>query len=157
MTTSRCLTPLFGLAVAASLAGCGGVSYPATVPVEGTVLYKGAPVEGANVSFNTEKAPRSGYAVTDAEGKFHISTFGSRDGAIPGEHVVTVSKAGEQPTATDNSQPPKPEDMMKMYQANKDKKVENKLPVKYSKLETSPLKVTVAEGVPNNFNLELTD
>jgi len=140
-----------------STLGCGGSNTPETAPVEGTVLYKGQPVEGANVSFFTEGAPRAGYAVTDGSGKFVISTFGARDGAIVGDHVVTVSKAGEQAPAVSSTQPPKPEEMMKSYLQNYKQKPENKLPAKYASKEQSPLKFTVVKDVPNNFTIELTD
>lgn len=140
-----------------SAVGCGGSGAPATVPVEGLVTYKGQPVEGANVSFFTDGAPRAGYAITDGSGKFVLSTFGIKDGAVPGEHVVTVSKAGEQAPPVNSSQPPKPEDMMKTYIANRDKKPDNKLPAKYASKDTSPLKFTVTKDAPNNFPIELTD
>lgn len=153
----RRIVLLSGLIAASMASGCGKGDTPEVAPVEGTVLYKGQPVEGANVSFHSEGAPRAGYAVTDAEGKFVVSTFGSRDGAVPGDHVVTVSKAGEQAPAAATNQPPKPEELTKMYQQNFKTKAENKLPTKYSSRDTSPLKFTVTKDAPNNFNLELTD
>jgi len=160
-TTNRRTANLVAAALTTVLAvGCGDEKYPATAPAEGTILYKGKPVEGANVSFWTEGAPRAAYGVSDDKGHFVLSTFGSRDGAIPGDHIATVSKPGEQPkSATTSSQPPKPEDMTKMMQeyAKAKPKSDNKLPAKYADQKTSPLKFTVTKDAPNNFNLELTD
>lgn len=157
MTTRSGLTQFCALAVALALCGCGGAEYPDTVPVEGTVLYKGKPVEGANVSFDTTGAPRAAYGVTDSEGKFVLSTFGTRDGAIPGKHKVTVSKPGQQSGATDTTQPPKPEDLMKSYQETRKNKPQNDLPAKYADPNKSPLAFEVVKDAPNNFTIELTD
>lgn len=157
MTTHRRLAPVYGLALTFALAGCGGVEYPDTVPVEGTVRYKGQPVEGANVSFHTDGAPRAAYAVTDSEGKFVLSTFGDRDGAIPGKHKVTVSKPGQQAASAAPLEPPKPEDLMKSYQQTHKNKTGNDLPAKYASPTTSPLEREVVKDAPNNFPLDLTD
>jgi hypothetical protein len=160
-TTTRRVAALAAALTTLLAAGCGGVDYPETVPVEGTVLYKGKPVEGANVSFFTNGAPRAAYGVTDDQGHFALSTFGSRDGAIPGEHIAIVSKPGETPapSGTPSNQPPKPEDITRrMQEAYKTKaKPDNKLPAKYADQKTSPLKYTVTKDAPNNFSLELTD
>ncbi|MBA3314862.1 MAG: carboxypeptidase-like regulatory domain-containing protein [Planctomycetota bacterium] len=145
---------------AITLAGCGGADYPETVPVEGTVFFDGKPVSGVNVSFFTDGAPRAAYGVTDSEGHFVLSTFGSRDGAIPGVHIATVSKPGEQaPQTPASNQPPKPEDLAKTYVQtmiiDKEKST-NVLPANYASKDTSPLKYTVVEDAPNNFAIELS-
>jgi hypothetical protein len=85
------------LVLAGSIAGCSGD--PAVVKVTGVVTYEGKPLAGANVSFvpTEERGGRrpTAVAVTDAQGRFALKTnFGSatRDGAVPGEHIVTISK-----------------------------------------------------------------
>jgi hypothetical protein len=75
--------------------GCGGD--PAVVPVTGTVTFQGKPLAGADVAFLPVEGGRRpiAVAVTDTEGKFALRTnFGevSRDGAVQGEHRVTISK-----------------------------------------------------------------
>ncbi|MGK0190238.1 MAG: hypothetical protein ACI9R3_006061 [Verrucomicrobiales bacterium] len=141
--------------------GCGqGESSPTTVAVKGTVLYKGDPVAGANVNFYTEGAPRAAYGVTNDKGEFELTTFSPKDGAVAGDHVSTVSKAGEtanQPSAS--AEPPSPESLAGDYRetAEKANEAENKLPAKYASQDTSPLKFTVTEAGPNEFILELTD
>mgnify|MGYP003957473299 FL=1 len=151
---------LFSAFILMSL-GCGqGVAPPTTAAVKGTVLYKGNPVVGANVNFYNEGAPRAAYAVTNDKGEFELSTFGTKDGAVAGDHVATVSKADEaanQPAAS--GQPPSPESLAGNYQETSEKagEGENKLPAKYASQGTSPLKFTVTEAGPNEFLLELTD
>ena len=100
---------VLGLALT-SLVGCGGVAdRPQVYPVSGTVMYKGEPLEGANVSFHNDEAPRAAAGVTDAEGKFQLSMFGANDGSLAGQHVVTVTKYEAGAAASDG---PSEEEMM---------------------------------------------
>lgn len=92
MTTSRAFIVL--APVAAALAGCGGgISVPRTAPVAGTVLLKGRPVAGVLVTFHPRfdigavKFTPNG--LTDASGRFTLSTAAPGDGAPPGEYAVT--------------------------------------------------------------------
>jgi len=79
--------------------GCGS-SGPEVIHVTGTVLYEGKPLEDATVVFSPkwEKAGAIplALATTDAEGRFRLRTkWGSTNalnGAVPGEHRVTISK-----------------------------------------------------------------
>ena len=86
-----------GVALGAVLAaGCGG---PPMAPVSGEVTSNGKPVANAAVTFSpvavTEGAlnapgkPSTGY--TDADGKFVLSAYKPYDGALIGQHRVTVS------------------------------------------------------------------
>ena len=100
---------LLGLAHV-SLVGCGGVDdRPRVYPVSGTIMYKGDPVEGANVSFFTDAAPRAATGVTKADGTFQLSMFGANDGAMAGAHTVTVTKMEPGAPAASG---PSPEEMM---------------------------------------------
>ncbi len=78
------------------LAGCGGglEKFP-TAPVTGTVLCNGSPVEMAIVYFEPLRegdspGGKQGYALTDSNGRFTISTYGKEDGAVIGKHRVRV-------------------------------------------------------------------
>jgi hypothetical protein len=63
------------------------------VPVEGVVYYDGQPLADATVSFNPDNpAIRSASGRTNAEGKFTLTTLNAKDGAMPGEYKVTISK-----------------------------------------------------------------
>jgi hypothetical protein len=74
--------------------GCSsGPSRPPTYPVSGTVTWKGTPLADARVVF----VPAGGgmeaaSGVTDADGKYQLTTFVAGDGAQPGEYRVKVSK-----------------------------------------------------------------
>ena len=151
------------IAFAALLSGCGGSDAPSVAPVTGVVTYQGKPVAGATVNFIKEGAPRSGVGITNAEGRFQISTFANNDGAIIGDHVVTVVKKAvtadlAQPTATGAT----PEDMMKRMRAEAEKPAEkvktDELPVKYANPTVSGLKAIVSpEASKNDFRFELVD
>src|SRR5207247_2208803 len=78
--------------------GCGPGRPPGARPtkkVTVTVLYKGAPVEGAVVTFvnddGGEPAPANGK--TDAQGKAKLKTYIEGDGAVLGKHKVMINKS----------------------------------------------------------------
>ncbi len=78
--------------VGMTLVGCGGSGLP-TVPVTGQVLVDGQPMEGVSVVFNpVDAGGRAASGVTDAEGKFTLTTEVNGDGALPGSYKVAVSK-----------------------------------------------------------------
>ena len=73
--------------------GCSGSgNFPKTVPVSGTVTYKGSPVPGMMITFldanRTDSRPASG--ITDESGHYRLTTFQNNDGAIPGEKKVYI-------------------------------------------------------------------
>ncbi|MBQ16809.1 MAG: hypothetical protein CMJ65_06750 [Planctomycetaceae bacterium] len=160
-----------GLLVAVMLAGCGGPDPSAECnAVSLTVTYKGKPVEGAQVAFNsTANGGRPAQGTTDAAGKAVLGTFSTDDGAMPGKYKVTVSKAGD---GGDGTSDPSlvtgalaatggSGDMTKAYssQVKTDgsvKEAETSLPKKYATTQTSTLEFTVG-APPNDFTVELKD
>jgi hypothetical protein len=86
------LAVVLGLA----LAGCGGVSFP-SAPVSGKVTLDGNPTADIQVLFQPtgvgEGNPGPGsQGITDAQGRFTLQTVdGSRAGAVPGTHRVTLT------------------------------------------------------------------
>lgn len=76
-------------------------------PVRGQVLVNDQPAELMAVTFhNTDPAAPGNaarpVAVTDPDGKFSLSTNADKDGAIPGEYIVTFFWASENgPSAYD--------------------------------------------------------
>lgn len=115
--------------------GCGGSGSPPTGRVTGVVTFRGQPVEGAQVTFFAQQG-RPGSGVTDAKGRFVLSTFGSHDGALPGEHVVVISK--------------KQSDPRNLYAPGRDL-----LPTHYGDRARSPLKVMVTADKTNEFTFDL--
>jgi hypothetical protein len=84
----------FSLIVLASLliSGCANSDRPKLAKVSGTVTLDKMPVEGAAVMFMPVGGGRPAQGLTDAQGKFTLTTFEDGDGAIIGEHKVTVTK-----------------------------------------------------------------
>jgi Carboxypeptidase regulatory-like domain len=145
----------FKLVVAAmlvSLSGCGEHGGIRTVPVGGTVTYKGAPVEGATVSFIPDGPERPATAISAANGKYDLATLDS-EGAMAGKYTVLVRKMN---VASSTLEPVSMEDALKLNSrpvaAPKDL-----LPAKYGDVGRSPLKYEVKAGSKNVFDLQLTD
>ncbi|MDA1039553.1 MAG: carboxypeptidase-like regulatory domain-containing protein [Planctomycetota bacterium] len=93
MKKSSCRDGFAGWLVAAVIllpAGCGRPGAAPTAPVGGTLSAAGTPIAGVNVTF-TPADGRSATGITDAEGRFTLSTFATGDGAVPGRHRVTLS------------------------------------------------------------------
>ncbi|HUY34565.1 MAG TPA: carboxypeptidase-like regulatory domain-containing protein [Pirellulales bacterium] len=89
------------------LLGCSPGPKIKTVPVSGTVKYKGQPVVGAIVTFlKTADGGRNAGGLTDSEGKFTLETqiggAKSQNGAVEGSYTVTVATAAtpERPFGT---------------------------------------------------------
>ncbi len=78
----------------AAIAGCDhGPVTPPTAPVHGRVTFQGKPVEGAQVAFYCQKpGARPAVGKTDVDGVYRLSTFTTNDGAMIGQHGVTISK-----------------------------------------------------------------
>jgi hypothetical protein len=126
---------LFGAVLAGTLAGCGQSE---TVPVTGTVLLDGQPAANAEVLFAPTKG-RLASGSTDASGRFTLSTSRPNDGAVPGEHKVTVVEyypPGKPPPMTATGAP-------------------SRFPANYADTSLTPLKVTVERGAKNDFTLEV--
>ena len=107
------------------------------VPVKGQVLFDGKPTPHALVVLHPLKGagpdsvrPRGHVG---ADGSFQLTTHSPQDGAPPGEYAVTVEWWLTQ--ATKNS----PE--------GSDLPPANRLPARYSRVETSGLRATITEGV----------
>ena len=74
------------------LTGCSSSSRPPTYPVTGTVTWQGKPLAGAAITFVPTGEGEAASAITDAEGKYALTTWEAGDGARPGEYRVKVSK-----------------------------------------------------------------
>lgn len=84
------LLALLGLCVCL---GCGSEpGLEGLVEVTGLITYQGSPIEGATVAFVPESEGRAASGLTDADGKFKLTTLKPGDGARPGRYKVTVSK-----------------------------------------------------------------
>ena len=77
--------------------GCGsGVEKFQVARTEGVVLCNDEPVANAQVYFEplvtgkSAKVGKQGFAFSDADGTFKLSTYGNNDGAVVGKHRVRV-------------------------------------------------------------------
>lgn len=157
-----------GLCAAAivMLTGCGGGELELdTVPVTGTVTQSGQPVEGARVTFSPEGTGHAAAGVTDASGKFTLTSVTTGDGAVPGQYQVTITKYE---TETDAIAPGETdmdaiyaaaeeagEDISGMGGRNEPEGPKNLLPTKYESPATSGLTAAVSADGQNDFSFDL--
>ena len=119
------------------VAGC---TQSETVPVTGTVRLHGKPADKAEVMFNPKQG-RLATGVTDAEGRFTLSTATAGDGAMPGEYVITLAEyyPPEKPPALPPGGGLLP----------------SRFPSKYADPSQSPLTATVERGKENDFQFDV--
>lgn len=160
MTRSKVLA---AAVLAAFVAGCGGsddVVREKTVPVTGTVTYKGAPVADASVGFVPNSPPgptpvgRGAFGRTDAKGEFTLMTFVADDGAVPGDYKVTVTKIDAPPSTGAEEGT---DDYVDPEQGGKPPETKHLLPAKYADPRQTDLVATVQDGKPLTVSLDLVD
>ena len=132
--------------VLAVVFGCTEGKTPPTVKVTGTVTYNGEPVEGASVAFFPETG-RGASGLTDSQGRFTLSTFGTNDGAVLGMHKVAITSGG-------GDEPP-PMPGMPGYEESQQGKAP--FPAKYGDPKTSGFSAKVEQGGANDFPFDMTD
>ena len=81
----------------ALLIGCSGDSnenpnWPKRFPVRGSVTYKGKAIEGAEVTFKNFEKKATAIGKTDSGGRFELSTYTDKDGAVSGAQAVTIRR-----------------------------------------------------------------
>ncbi len=118
---------------------------PPTFRVTGRVEMQGQPVDGAKVVFLTA-APVNGkdysaFGYTNARGAFMLQTFRDGDGAVAGEHYVTIEKITY-------SDPPAPRNEGDAVSPPKET---SHLPDRYRSPKTSGLNAAVDAGGRNRF------
>ncbi len=142
----RSLLGLIGLYL---LVGCNSASITGTVPAGGKVTYKGAPVEGAIVTFVPEEAGRTATATTAVGGVFSLTTVDST-GAMPGKYKVTVDKVDYGAGGSSS-----------MEAASTGNAAEGKakraLPAIYAAAGSTPLVIEVPSGGKKDIDLALVD
>jgi hypothetical protein len=135
----------FAAVVAAVAIGCGSEdgNLPRTVPVSGLVTLDGVPVDGAQVIFVPDASGTGAYGSTDSAGKFALRISEKKDGAIPGNYKVQVSKTIEKklPGTLDGG------DAVSF---------EYGLPAKYTGHMTSGLTAQIPDSGTDAIKLELT-
>lgn len=78
------------LLLCAFVLGCGGSDGPELGYVTGTLKVNGEAIEGATITFSPQEGRHSvGY--TDDSGYYKLQYTSDRNGALPGEHTVTIT------------------------------------------------------------------
>lgn len=103
-------------------------------------------MKGASVTFIPQEGGRSANGLTDDEGRFVLTTYEPGDGAVPGEHNVTI-------TPGDNEDVPEviPDDYD--YAAAAESPLS--ISPEYADPAQSGLKASVSSGEQNEFRFEL--
>jgi hypothetical protein len=129
--------------------GCGGSKKP--VKVEGIVKVDGKPTADVLVLFiSQEKGGHDANGTTDENGVFHLTSFNTNDGALPGSYKVVVTKTKGGSDIVTKANPKDPDAMRKammegMVNRTQDRNAAPKteLPEIYSKAETTTLKYQI--------------
>jgi hypothetical protein len=137
--------------------GCGpsGGPRPPMGKVHGKVSYKGAPLPRGTISFSPvsgEKGSKTGIGAIGeihSDGTFELTTFDTGDGAVLGQHAVTISIQSEGGSQMKNM-PSDPVESVKIARE------QNLIPPIYTDPSKTPLKYTVESG-DNNFDIVLKD
>ena len=133
--------------------GCQGGGLPGLVPCHGVVTLDGNPIEGATVMLipgNSDATLRNAIGVTDAAGKFRMTTLKENDGVMPGTYTVTVTKqekSGEVIVL--------PEIDSETGERITFEPSVNRLPAVYENQMKSPLEITVPKGGVKTAAFEL--
>jgi hypothetical protein len=135
----------FLLLLAAALMGCSTPTYE-LAPVEGQVTLDGEPITDAKVMFapvaknGSQKSGKPAFGMLQQGGEFTLSTYKPDDGAVVGEHWVTVIRVEARRSPDRRSDDAKP----KANQA-----------VTWDRV-TYPQLVTVAANAENDVTIALT-
>jgi len=135
--------------VALFCAGCfrSGPDLPKTIPVSGTVSYRGDLLKQGTIQFEpteslSETVLRPATGIIDKHGRYPASTFRNGDGVMPGNYRVTIkSYVGEVTLDTPEAE------------------IVWAIPKRYGQAETSGLDVSIPEKGTRKLVLdfELTD
>lgn len=137
---------LFVLLALAVSAGCQ--RGPRIVPVSGVITLDGQPVEGAAVMYLLKPGGRVATGVTDAQGRYTLTTHPSGDGAYEGLHDVTVSLYRDESSPGTNT----PEGAVS---GSSLVKIVWIVPEKYSKPGESGLTTSVKYGQKSIYDFDL--
>ena len=137
-----------GLLFVASLVGCGGDPYGPTGRITGKLTMDGKVMPaGHAVSFMQMEKGFLAYGMTDAEGKFTVSSW--NNGKIPiGSYSVMIAPPGGESIDANASA----EERFEQGQAKG--KSTTTFPSRYRETTTSGLKYDIAEG-DNHFDIDL--
>jgi len=145
---SNAVLPALLLAALLPAAGLGcGSGRPPTARVEGEVTVAGRPLPTGRIIFYPAEG-RSATGAIEPDGGFRLTTYDPGDGALLGEHVVTVTAMQVTGTA------PRSFEEELRGQGMETGEARWLIDPKYGRRETSPLRATVERG-GNRFRFDL--
>jgi hypothetical protein len=106
-----------------------------TAAVHGKVTLDGAPVKKGTVMF-VPSLGRAGHGVIAPDGTFDVTTYSDGDGAVIGEHKISVFVPYDE-------------------NASSEEMAKNRLPIKYATTASSGLTCNVKSGQVNEVHLDL--
>jgi len=116
---------------------------PETARVTGRVTLQGKAVPSGRIVFYPEKG-RPAMGTIEADGQYRLTTFAPNDGAILGQHRVTIeAKRLINPNAPKSAE----EEFRGGLGPNTPVEIKWLVPEKYAQQETSPLAVEVKRGI----------
>ncbi|MEN1680543.1 MAG: hypothetical protein AAGJ46_13215 [Planctomycetota bacterium] len=124
--------------------------------MSGTISANGKPLVEAGVTFTPVGGGRPAWATTDEQGRFELTTFSDRDGALVGGHIVTVAERDtDVPQVPKNADPDAASLFAEMPTSSRPKPHRGAISQDYASRSTSDLRYTVEPGVSNtaDFNL----
>jgi hypothetical protein len=134
--------------------GCGGAAgRPPLARVSGTVTHNGKPVTSGSVVFtpvsdSQSSAARIATGQIESDGSYTLTTFDTGDGAVLGQHIVTVESRGTGEDIKKLNVKPGGTIAYKLPKTT--------IPDRYNKPDRTPLKHTVEAG-SNKINIDLKD
>jgi hypothetical protein len=134
--------------------GCAGnAERPPLGRVSGKVTHNGKPVTSGSVVFSPVGGTQSGAAriatgQIESDGSYTLTTYDTGDGAVLGQHTVTVESRGTGEDIKNLNVKPGGAIAYKLPKST--------VPDKYLKTDRSPLKHTVEAG-KNTIDIDLKD
>jgi len=139
----RVAAALGGVILVGIFCTTGCKRHPRVVPVSGKVLYNAKPLPFGSVMFQPSKG-QPAMADLESDGTFTLSSYGVNDGAVPGQHLVSVM-------CSEGQRPGK--------QSKGDSVGKLLIPLKYTRFGSSGLTVEIKDEAgpkPQEVVLELT-
>lgn len=135
----------------AVLLGCGPTSTrPPTHPTSGHVLRDDKPVENAIITFRPVDGQHPANGVTDASGRYKLTTFSKGDGAMAGQYRVVIVKYPQRQQSPDATAVEEYVPVM-----GPTPQPRNLLPEKYASADHSELTADIRPKEKNNFDFTI--
>ena len=140
------------------MTGCGDPGIGA-IQVTGTVTVDGAPMAGATVVFSPDEGGQAASGVTNAEGKYKLTTEKANDGAVPGKYKISITKhenaADDIPKTADPNDAKSMDAIYSKLNTREKQKSKNLIAPMYENPKGSGLTAEVKGSGTNNFDFPL--